>query len=193
MAQIVALIHHFREPVKLLKHRPVREELIDKTLPWGFFDGASQDRQLRCGGGGVLFKSVSHYFHFSAGLGMGSNNYAELMSLRLLLLFALEQGCLSLQVFGDSMLVIEWAKETVQCHVMILLPILEEVFRIKQQFNHISFTHVYRERNGVADQLSKEATQWHLEFGIWRITVHSLEGSYSYYHRPFHEAVLHQH
>ena len=91
------------------------------------------------------------------------------------------------------MLVIEWEKETVQSHVMILLPILEEVFRIKQQFNHISFTHVYRERNGVADQLSKEATQWNLDFGIWRITVHSLEGTYSHYHRPFHEAVLHQH
>ena len=62
---------------------------------------------------------------------------------------------------------------------------------MRQQFIHISFTRVYRERNGVADQLSKEATQ--LEFGIWKITVHSSKGSYSYYHRPFHEAVLGQH
>ena len=62
-------------------------------------------------GGGVLFKTESHSFFFSVGLGRGTNNFAELMSLRLLLLFALEQGCLSLQVFGDSMLVIEWAKE----------------------------------------------------------------------------------
>ena len=90
------------------------------------------------------------------------------------------------------MLVIEWAKENVQCHVMILLPILEEVIRIKQQFDHISFTHVYRERNRVADQLSKEATQGHLDFGIWRITSHSHEGSYSYYHRPFRETALEQ-
>ena len=86
---------------------------------------------------------------------------------------------------------IDWAKENVQCHVMILLPILEEVIRLKQQFNHISFTHVYRERNGVANQLSKEAT-WHLDFGIWRITVHSREGSFSYYHRSFHDAVMDQ-
>ena len=168
----------------------MREELIDQDIPWGFFDGASQARQLRCGGGGVLFKSEAHFFHFSARFGRGSNNYAELMALRLLLLFALEQGCLSLQVFGDSMLVIEWEKETVQCHVMILLPIVEEVFRIKQQLNHISFTHVYRERNRVADQLSKQATVGRLDFGIWRITSHSHEGSYSYYHRPFHESAL---
>ena len=61
--------------------------------------------------GGGLYKIESHSFLFSAGLGRGTNNFAELMSLRLLLLFALEQGCLSLKVFGDSMLVIEWAKE----------------------------------------------------------------------------------
>ena len=54
MAQIVAIIQHFREPEKPLKHRPVREEHIDKAIPWGFFDGASQERQLSCGGGGVL-------------------------------------------------------------------------------------------------------------------------------------------
>ena len=42
VAQIVVIIQHFREPEKIHKHRPVREELIDKTLPWGFFDGTSQ-------------------------------------------------------------------------------------------------------------------------------------------------------
>ena len=82
VAQIVVIIQHFWEPEKLHKHRLVREELIDKTLPWGYFDGASQDRQLSCGGGRFLFKSES--FHFSVGLGRGSNNYAELMTLRLL-------------------------------------------------------------------------------------------------------------
>ena len=91
------------------------------------------------------------------------------------------------------MLVIEWEKETVQCHVMLLLPILEEVLRIKQQFNYIYFTHVFRERNGVADQLSKEASQWHIDFGIWKITEHSRVGSSSYYHQPFYDTVLVQH
>ena len=148
----------------------MREELIDKDIPWGYFDGASQDCQLSCGGGGVLYKSEDHFFHFSAGLGRGSNNFAKLMALRLLLLFALEQGCLSLQVFGDSMLVIEWEKETVQCHVLILLPILEEVIRIKQQFDHIYFTHVYRERNRVADQLSQGSDVG--AFGIWHLEDH---------------------
>ena len=85
------------------------------------------------------------------------------MSLRLLLLFALEQGCLSLQFFGDSMLVIEWVKEVHLCNVMRLIPILEEILLLKQHFNKLTFTHIYRERNRVADRLSKEALQ--LDYG----------------------------
>ena len=136
-------------------------------------------------GGGGLYKIESLSFFFSASLGSGTNNFVELMSLILLILFVLEQGCLSLQVFGDSMLVIDWANEVRQCHVMRLLPILEEVLLLKHHFNTISFTHVFRERNRVADRLSKEATQ--LDYGTWRIQIFARTGAYSYYHRPFHE------
>ena len=130
--------------------------------------------------GGGLFKTESHSFFLSAGLGRGTNNFAELMSLRLLLLFALEQGCLSLQVFGDSMLVIEWVKEVHLCNVMLLLPILEEILLLEQHFNYLAFTHIFRERNRVADRLSKEALQ--LDYGTWRIQILSPTGVYSYYH-----------
>ena len=40
------------------------------------------------------------------GLGAGTSNYAELMTLKLLLCFAIEINCKKLQVFGDSMVVI---------------------------------------------------------------------------------------
>lgn len=186
-AQVFSIVQHFRTPEKILGHRMVREEQIDKSILWGYFDGASLDQQMLCGGGEVLHKYDAHYFHFSAGLGRGTNNYAELMTLRLLLLFSLEHGCLSLQVFGDSSIVIDWENEITHCHVMRLLPILEEILRLKQHFIKNIFTHVYRERNGVADQLSKEAMQ--LDYGIWRILVQTPVGTYRYYHRPFHEAV----
>lgn len=193
VAHAVAVLQHYKAPVQAIRTRPVRVEQFDKSMPWAFFDGASLNHQSVCGGGGVLYKTESHYFHLVAGLGRGSNNYAELMSLKLLMLFALEQGCLSLQIFGDSMLVIDWAKETTHCQVMVLLPILEEVIRLKQSFNHITFTHVYRERNGLADQLSKDATQQDLALGTWRITIHSPGGTFSYYHRPFHDDIEAQH
>ena len=68
---------------------------------------------------------------------------------------------------------------------MRLYPILEEVLLLKQHFNKISFIHVYRERNRVADRLSKEAMQ--LDYGTWKIQILAPTGAYSYYHRPFHE------
>jgi hypothetical protein len=39
------------------------------------------------------------------------------------------------------------------------MPLLDEVFLLKQHFDFISFTHVYRERNSIADKLSKEGAQ----------------------------------
>ena len=160
-------------------------EEIDHSRPWGCFYGSSQDQQLSCGGGGCLYLSKSHSFHLSSGLGRGSNNFAELMALKILILFALEQHCHSLQSFGDSMIVLDWARGSSRCNVFRILPILEEVVLLLQNFNDISFTHVYREKNGVVDLLSKEATQ--LSFGCWNIIEQDLDGIYCYFHRPFIE------
>ena len=83
------------------------------------------------------------------------------------------------------MIVLDWDRGSTRCDVFWLLPILEEVFLLQQRFNYISFTHVYREQNGVVDRLSKEATQ--LPFGYWKILEQDLDGSYFYFHRPFIE------
>jgi ribonuclease HI len=42
------------------------------------------------------------------GLGPGTTNYVELMSLKLLLIFAKEKNVNSLHIFGDSLNVIKW-------------------------------------------------------------------------------------
>jgi ribonuclease HI len=46
------------------------------------------------------------------GLGMGRNNFFELMSLKLLIAFVIEKGCHSLIAYGDSMNVINWIRGT---------------------------------------------------------------------------------
>lgn len=123
-------------------------------------------------------------------MGAGSNNYSEIIALKLLLLFAVEKECKTLQVFGDSLLIIHWVNRVQRCHISPLLPILEEVMRIIPVFDSISFSHIYRERNQLADRLSKEASQ--LEYGRWHINEQSAEGSFDYYHRPFHEGLLYE-
>jgi ribonuclease HI len=45
---------------------------------------------------------------------MGSNNFAELMALRLLLKVAMEKNIRPIQVYGDSKLVIKWMNGTDQ-------------------------------------------------------------------------------
>ena len=60
---------------------------------------------IRCtnSGGACLYLNQSHFFQISLGLRTGTNNYAKLMTLKLLLCFANERNCRQLQVYGDSM------------------------------------------------------------------------------------------
>ena len=96
------------------------------------------------------------FFPVEWGLGLGTNNKAELSALYMLLTFTNDKGLQSLQVFGDYMLVINWIHNTHRCHNLQLLPIMEEVAQLKSIFNLITFRHIYREQNAVADHCSKE-------------------------------------
>ena len=91
---------------KIIRIRQVEAEVIDKTYPWGYFDGLASGDPKICGVGGVLFISDDHFYTFKAGLGFGTNKYAELIGLKLLLTLSLEHNYKHLQIFGDSQLVI---------------------------------------------------------------------------------------
>ena len=86
----------------------VVDECIDKASLWGYFDGSVAGVPQICGAGGVLYLSDEHYFTFSTGLGLGTNNFAEHLALKLLITLALKYGVHTLQIFGDSQLVINW-------------------------------------------------------------------------------------
>ena len=66
-------------------------ETINKKIPWDFLDGASQNQAY--GGGETLYLSETHQFQIQMGIGSGTNNHAELSSLKLLLYFILENNC----------------------------------------------------------------------------------------------------
>jgi len=120
-----------------------------------------------------------------AGLGEGTNNYAEVMALKLIILLAAEMEIKNINIMGDSLVTIKWANKQSDCHIMRLRPIIEEIHQLSSLFDHISFSHVYREHNEHADQLSKEAVG--LILGRWQIEYTSEQQAYGYYHRPFHE------
>jgi len=156
-ALAVGIFNSFPEHVRAAKQRRDLVVEIDRSVPWGFFDGAAQHN--RCGGGALLYLSDSHFFVLSFGMGEGSNNYAELMSLKLLLIFAVEKGCLKLNVFGDSMNVINWISMTQECRNMRLDILISSVRMVLQSIDSFSCRHVYRENNQEADLASKEGLQ----------------------------------
>ena len=69
---------------------------------------------------------------------------------------AMEWGCRPLQIFGDSMIIINLENGIQRCHIIRLLPFLENIFSFKQHLHSLSITHVYRDRNRMDETLSKE-------------------------------------
>eukprot|EP00253_Pinus_taeda_P007952 PITA_07952 len=145
--------------------RIVPELQIAEGIPWAFFDGASQNNIA--GAGFIIHLSPSHNLKASVGLGSGSNNYAELNALKLLLCWLIHKHILSIQIFGDSQNVIRWVNGLSTCRNQALKQILGEIQRIKPMFNSLSICHIFRERNSSADQLSKDGLLQVL--GCWKI------------------------
>ena len=180
-SQTVGLYKALPEYIRAAEQRRILDIELDKTHPWGFFDGAAQNE--RCGGGAVLFLSDSHHFTLTMGLGVGSNNYAELMSLKLLLIFAIEKGINRLSVCGDSLNVIYWIMHIQECRNVRIANILSALQNVIQSLDAFQCRHVYRENNKEADQASKEGLR--LDFGAWKVHEEREGQSYEFYHRPF--------
>lgn len=122
------------------------------------------------------------------GLGEGTNNYVELLALKLLLCFSLENNYRKLQIFGDSLIVINWVKKVQSGRNISLISLFEEVSRLTAHFDSITCRHVYRERNTAADRLSKQGLT--MDFGTWKFVESRGVDVYEFFHRTFIENQL---
>ena len=98
----LGLLSSYPQDNIVVKIRSVVEENIDKYFPWGYFDGSAVGDPKICGAGGLLFIADDHFFTFKASLGLGTNNYAELLGLKLLLTLALDKHLSKLHIFFYS-------------------------------------------------------------------------------------------
>eukprot|EP00253_Pinus_taeda_P027771 PITA_27771 len=147
------------------KNSQNREEQIRPNIPWAYFDGASQNNSA--GVGLVIHLNEAHSLSASVGIGPGSNNFAELSALKLLLCWLIHRHIFAIQIFGDSLNVIKWVNGNSRCQNYMLRPLLEEIMILKQSFNVFSIDHIYRSRNEDADKLSKDALQQVM--GSWKV------------------------
>ena len=73
-ANSVAIANHYVFIQKPPRARILVPKAIDKSYPWGYFDGVVQGDPLVCGAGALLFLDEVHFFRIRWGLGEGTNN-----------------------------------------------------------------------------------------------------------------------
>ena len=66
-------------------------ELVNRSNPWGVFMSLLRDPCI-CGARKVLYLNRNHSLNLRARLREGTNNYVEIMALKLLLLLSIEKG-----------------------------------------------------------------------------------------------------
>ena len=84
-------------------------------------------------------------------LGITTNNQAEYTSLRLALEECKKMGVKEVQVYMDSLLVVNQMKGIFKIKNRDLWPIHDAIAKLAQQFDHVSYSHVPREFNKLAD------------------------------------------
>jgi len=90
-------------------------------------------------------------------LGITTNNQAEYQALKLALEEALKLGAREVHVYMDSLLVINQMLGIFKVKNRDLWPIHNTIEALTRQFHHVSFTHVPRELNKLADAAVNEA------------------------------------
>lgn len=165
-AEGVAIYDSIPVPQATPSPRLVRQETIRYSIPWAYYDGAL-DINGRCGAGLIIHFSKEKIVKASVGLGQGSNNFAELKALHLLLCWLVLRNVQGVQIFRDSMNTVRWSNGSQLCRNFILFPLLREATRLKYLFTEIFLSHIFRERNSEADRLSKEGVDQ--DMGSWTI------------------------
>jgi ribonuclease HI len=109
------------------------------------------------GVGGVLVVNDHCKYKWLLNCGPGTNTRTELLGAWALLTVASRLSIQSLHVMGDSKIVIDWLRGKGRLQVISLDCWKDNLIALIASFQKVSFSHVYREDNQMADSLSKLA------------------------------------
>ncbi|XP_062100229.1 uncharacterized protein LOC133806112 [Humulus lupulus] len=147
--------HPIPDNMELHEDLPDEEVFTIETSSWQlFFDGAAK----KCGAGaGIVFVTPSgglipYSFHI---LAICTNNEAEYEALIIGLEIALEMQIQSLEVYGDSLLILKQINGEFVVKHEALIPYCEKAKHLIAQFQTITVNHVPRSKNGKANALAK--------------------------------------
>lgn len=124
------------------------------------FDGASKGNPGVSGAGAVIYKNDAELWSGYTFVGeKETNNVAEYHGLILGLTNAIELNIKNLIVEGDSQLVIKQMNGDYKVNSENLKKLYMAAKQLEKSFDKIIYNHIYREKNGKADQLSNLAIQ----------------------------------
>lgn len=165
-----------KTPIKVIhfsfvpyEHKKQLAEVDDKkstelTEIKTFTDGGSRGNPGPSASGFVLLDMADNIImKRGVYLGITTNNQAEYQALRLALEEAKERGAKSVHVFMDSLLVVNQMLGIFKVKNRDLWPIYEAIKQLAHSFQHVSFQHVPRELNKLADAMVNEALDAELQ------------------------------
>ncbi len=123
-----------------------------------FSDGGARGNPGPAGIGAVLYDEDKNIVaQVSQYLGVATNNQAEYLALIAALKKAAELKLSDLICYLDSELVVRQLNREYKVKNKDLAPLFLQVYNLSLQFTKISFQHIPREQNQVADRLANEA------------------------------------
>ncbi len=136
------------------EEKPVKPDITKAKL---FTDGGSRGNPGPSALGYVILGENDSIIHEEGEyLGITTNNQAEYRALKTGLEKALELGIRELDVFADSMLVVNQVNGTWKMKNQELLPVYTAIKELVPKFDQITFTHVPRAMNKLADGMVNE-------------------------------------
>jgi ribonuclease HI len=122
------------------------------------FDGCSKGNPGLAGAGAVIYNNENEIWGKSVFIGdKKTNNEAEYNGLIIGLTEAVNMDIKHLAVEGDSMLIIKQMKGEYKVKSEKLIDLYNIAKELTSQFETITFTHIYRNNNKRADELSNFA------------------------------------
>jgi ribonuclease HI len=123
-----------------------------------FTDGAARGNPGPAGAGAVIVSPEGHVVaKVGKFLGDQTNNYAEYKGLILGLQRARAMGIRELDVYSDSELLVRQLNGEYQVKADHLKPLHEEARQLLQGFSAVAVSHIPREENEAADEMSNRA------------------------------------
>ena len=113
----------------------------------------------------MLHLSDSHTIGFSLGCSRSTNTRAKLLALWALLAVSKHLGIPLLTIYGDSLVIINWANMTTSLDSPSLRHWCKDIRSLIHNFSPLTLNHIYREHNQQADCLSKKALVLNPGFG----------------------------